>query len=159
MKNKRIIFLSIILLLVVLIIVLINIPEKLFYNDSVIMSLPNYKKNDCYFYGESPKFTDYCKFYFNKNIESSVKENENFIKIDSNSIGEVKEYFNSYVKSVKKTDFYNNYDFDISQINVDDYIYIVDKSNDNENLNKFDYYNVYYYDVSKNIVYYIHNNV
>lgn len=159
MKNRKIIFLSIILLLVVLIIVLINIPEKLYYNDSVIMSLPNYKKNNCYFYGESPQFTDYCKFYFNKNIESSVKENEKFIKIDSSGIDEIKEYFNSYFNSVKQTDFYEKYDFDISQISVDDYIYIVDKSDDNESLKKFDYYNIYYYDVSKNIVYYIHNNV
>ena len=51
MKKKNIIFISIIVLLIVIIIVLLNIPDKLYYNDSLIMSLPDYKDNDCYFYG------------------------------------------------------------------------------------------------------------
>lgn len=158
MKNKKFIFLLVIIVLIVIIVVLINIPKKLFYNDSVIMSLPDYNKNDCYFYDESPHYTDYCKFYYNSNIEKSIKENEKFIKIDTSNINDALEYFDSYSKMVKETDFYQKYDFDISQISVNDYIYIVDKSFDNDSLKKFDYYNVYYYDISKNIVYYIHNN-
>ena len=76
MKKKNIIFISIIVLLIVIIIVLLNIPDKLYYNDSLIMSLPDYKDNDCYFYGENKDYTDYCKFYFKKNIEESIKELE-----------------------------------------------------------------------------------
>ena len=123
MKKKNIIFISIIVLLIVIIIVLLNIPDKLYYNDSLIMSLPDYKDNDCYFYGEN------------------------------------KDYFDNYNEVVKNADFFDKYDFDISQIEENDYVYILDKSNENESLEKFDFYNLYYYDASKNIVYYVHNNI
>ena len=53
----------------------------------------------------------------------------------------------------------SNGNFDISQIEENDYVYILDKSNENESLEKFDFYNLYYYDASKNIVYYVHNNI
>ena len=53
----------------------------------------------------------------------------------------------------------DKYDFDISQIEENDYVYILDKSIENESLEKFDFYNLYYYDASKNIVYYVHNNI
>ncbi len=159
MKKKNIIFISIIVLLIVIIIVLLNIPDKLYYKDSLIMSLPDYKDNDCYFYGENKDYTDYCKFYFKKNIEESIKENKKFVKVDSDNISLVKEYFDNYNEVVKNADFFDKYDFDISQIEENDYVYILDKSNENESLEKFDFYNLYYYDASKNIVYYIHNNI
>ena len=52
-----------------------------------------------------------------------------------------------------------NYSFDKSIIDNEDYIYIYDKSDDEELYDQFEYYDIYIFDIQSEKLYYFHNNI
>lgn len=168
MKRKKFIIAGIIIFVLVIVLIMLSVSVSPFfskkYEDSVIASLPEYEKSDCYYSKGFQDYTDYCKYYYEKqdNIIDALKENEYFKSVTENDIEEIKSYFENFNCWVKYENYKDEYDFQDNSIDITDYFYI--ENNDNcekyaHHSNKYDAYNVYFFDVQSKILFYIHSNI
>ncbi len=125
----------------------------------VLMSLGDYETKDYYTSGGFQDYTDYAKYtYKNPNVEN----NRYLEKINKTSLDDFKihiENFESWVDCVAEYDEKNelvvNYDFDMSVVSDDDYLYIEDDP-DYPELGSYD---VYFFDTQTETLYFFHSNI
>ena len=124
---------------------------------SVEMSgMPKYESKECH-YGEGfQDYTDYCKYFYNKETIKKFETHAKFKKVSDTNIDDIKGYFEDFTEWAKMEDYYDKYDFDYTtQIKNGDYFYIhIEPGYD-----KYGNYDVYYVDMTKHILYFIHTNI
>lgn len=160
-------------LIVLLMIVAIMMSTNYKPIGNVILD-PFGKYEDCVYFshGLIGDFTRYAKYYYSS-IDTS--KNNNFKKIQENDLVKLNEliddfegliesyHWDYYLDDEEVQELANNYDFDRSIIDDEDFIYIeVDEfTNESEGVSYtvLASYDVYFLDIQTNVVYYFHNNI
>ena len=101
-------------------------------------------KSECEVYYSNNGFQEYTDFAVYTYSEPEIVKSENFRKAYN------KNKLESYLK---------NYSFEKSIIDNEDYIYIYDKSDDEELYDQFENYDIYIFDIQSEKLYYFHNNI
>lgn len=130
--------------------------------DVNMQGMPKYDKSMCFYSDGFQDYTDYCKYFYNEISINEFKTHDNFKRLTEQDIESIKSYFENFSNWVVHTEYYNNYDFDISNIKINDYYYIKDKEGQpigESAYKKYDKYDVYYVDMENYILYFIHNNI
>lgn len=159
MRKKHLIILVTILTTVFMILILVSLFLRNF--DVNMQGMPKYDKSVCYYSDGFQDYTDYCKYFYNEISIKEFEKHSSFKKVTEQDIENIKSYFENFSNWVVHTEYYNNYDFDISNIKINDYCYIKDKEGQSigeGTYNKYDSYDVYYVDMENYILYFIHNN-
>ena len=159
MKKKIIIILLVVLVVLLGIGFLINQLSSTTYINPVIASLPKCDSSDCYYSDGFQDYTDYCKYYYDKqdNILDEVKNNQYFKSVTADDIAEINSYFNNFEGWLKYVDYSDKYDFQRDIIDTEDYFYI--ENDDTSEEHKYWDYDVYFFDVQTKTLYFIHNNI
>ena len=117
--------------------------------------MPKYDKKECYYGDGAQDYTDYCKYFYNKDTIKQFENNTKFKKVSDSDLENIHSYFQDFKECIKEMEVYKNFDFDYKrQVKEDDYFYIVSK----DGYDKFGYYDVYYVDMTNFILYFIHTN-
>ena len=131
-----------------------NVPE-----DEVIASLGAYESEEYYSSGGFQDFTDYAKYTYDSVDFSDNKYFKIMWHDRKKALIEHIVNFESWVEEIEgfepENDVVVGYDFDISMITMDDYVYIYDDPD-------CDYlwcYDVYFFDMETMTLYYFHNNL
>ena len=133
--------------------------------DKVLHSLGEYKSHEFYTEGAFQDFTDYAKYYYDP---VDFTANEYFSKIGQSDINLLNEHlddFESWIETYREGDatreIVENYDFDRSIIDHEDYLYIESEKYDpwDDGNMVFASYDVYFFDTQTNTLYYFHNNI
>lgn len=155
---KKIIFTFLVILIILMtptvILTLINNQ-----NDRIINGY--YSSNEHFDEEGFQDYTDYCEYYYNKNLIKGLK-NRKYKKVDEKDIAELNEYFKDYSQWIIYREGYKDwYKFAYKkQVKLNDYYYIENEgSNASSLIDKFASYDIYYYHVDKNTLYYFHTNI
>ena len=140
-----------------------KVPE-----DKVLVSLGKYKNNVYYTQGAFQDFTDYAKYYYDS---VDFTRNKYFNKIQELDLAKINEHldnFESWIETFREDDpseeIVENYDFDRTIIDNEDYIYIDSEKKtttweDGTTTTTLASYDVYFFDTQTQILYYFHNNI
>lgn len=127
--------------------------------DRVLLSLGQYESENYFFAGSFQDFTDYAKYVYN---DVDFTGNRYFEKISADTREDLLihiEDFEERVALVEESELQNEmidgYDFDVSCITKDDYLYICDDPDYPE----LGCYDVYFFDMETLTLYYFHNNL
>ncbi|MBQ4511335.1 MAG: hypothetical protein II984_11470 [Clostridia bacterium] len=134
------------------------------YEDPALSSLGEYSSKEFYSHGGFQDYTDYGKYYFES---VDFTDNEYFKHWDMSTLLSFMECLDDFEKMIdiikennENDNLVNNYDFDSSIVDDEDYFYIESKTHTWEDgstsLTKYD---VYFYDIQSNVLYYFHNNI
>ena len=131
-----------------------NVPE-----DEVIASLGAYESEEYYSSGGFQDFTDYAKYTYDS-VDFSDNEYFKIMWYDrKKALIEHIVNFESWVEEIEgfepENDVVVGYDFDISMITMDDYVYIYD----DPDCVYLWCYDVYFFDMETMTLYYFHNNL
>lgn len=153
---KILLIITLIFVIIIVSILLINIFQS---SDSRILN-GYYKKDD---YSESHAYRDYAdyyKYYYTIENDSDFKSSSIYSKVRNIDIEELKSYFTKFRELMKASNRLENYDFDESIIDENDYFIINNKVDIGERISrkKFDYYQVFFYDMNSHILYVIQVN-
>ena len=150
---------------IIMLLILVCIFSACILTDSpALVSLGGYQKREYYESEGFQDFTAYAKYYY-ENVDFS--DNHVYSKVTSADIAEINNILNDfdqwvdmYKENDHSKDLVNNYDFDRSVIDTEDYLYIEsDTFNYEDGTTGYYKYNLYFYDVETNILYYFHNNI
>lgn len=123
----------------------------------VIKSIGNYEQVDYY---SNDGFQDYTDFAIYTYEEPNVENSDYFIRFaDTNELNTYLDNFENWVDLSKGTEIYENYNFDRSILDDEDYYYISDKYMTDDFYSKFDNYDFYIYDYQTKTLHYFHNNI
>lgn len=127
--------------------------------DEVLLSLGKYSSKEYFSSGGVQDYTDYAKYTFDS---INLEDNQYFEEIDHLNYNDLVVHidnFEQWIGAIEETDPENEvvagYDFDISVITDDDYIYICDDPDYPELGN----YEVYFIDMNTKVLYFFHNNI
>ena len=147
-------FTAIVLLLANFVLCSCSLPK-----DDVLESLGKYTCKTYYTSGGFQDFTDYAIYTFD-NVNFS--DNKYFNRISFDSRKELERHiadFENWISIIQRTEPDNEvvtgYDFELSAVSSDDYLYIYDDPEYPELGN----YNIYYFDIETMTLYYFHNNI
>ncbi len=157
--KKKIIILSILFVALIGIGFLFNQLSSTVYENPVIASLPDCDSSDCYYSDGFQDYTDYCKYYYDKqdNILNEVQNSQYFKIITPDDITEINGYFDNFEVWLEYVDYSDKYDFQRNMIDTKDYFYI--GNDDTSEEHKYWNYDVYFFDVQTKTLYFIHNNI
>ena len=131
-----------------------SVPE-----DAVVASLGDFETEEYYTSGGFQDFTDYAKYTY-RSVD--FDRNEYFEKItpySKKAFLEHVENFEMWVETIEEyepeNDLVVGYDFDVSVITEDDYIYILD----DPSYNYLGCYDMYLFDMETMTLHYFHNNI
>lgn len=147
------------ILAIIIGLIILNFSGCSTQNDEVLTSLGEYKTKEYFTSGGFQDYTDYAKYTYEK-IEFSDNKYFKLLSTDSeqNLITHI-ENFEECIESIKNSDSKNElvvgYDFDVSVISEEDYLYIYDDPDYSELGN----YNIYFFDIETMTLYYFHNNI
>ena len=158
--KKIIIILSVVFVAVVAVGYLINRISSINYVNPVMASLPKCDSSECYYSDGFQDYTDYCKYYYEKqdNILDDVKNNQYFKNVRPADITEINSYFDNFESWLEYVDYSNKYDLQRGIIDTEDYFYIENDFKSDEEHKYWDY-DVYFFDVQTKTLYFIHNNI
>ena len=164
MKKKIIIILSVVLIALLGIGFLIKQLSSTTYVSPVIASLPNCDSSDCYYSDGFQDYTDYCKYYYDKqdSILDELKNSQYFKIIKSDDVAEINSYFDNFEGWLEYVDYKDKYDLQRKIIDTEDYFYIENNETSEKYAgysDKYSSYNVYFFDVQTKTLYFIHNNI
>ena len=160
MRKKYLTILIIILITVFIIFIFVSLFLRKF--DVEMQGMPKYDKSICYYSDGFQDYIDYCKYFYNERSIKEFEKHSSFKRVTEQDIENIKNYFENFSNWVVNTEYYNNYDFDISNIKINDYYYIKDKEGQpiGESIyKKYESYDVYYVDMENYILYFIHSNI
>ena len=160
LKKKIIIILSVVFVAVVAVGYLINRISSINFVNPVMASLPKCDSSECYYSDGFQDYTDYCKYYYEKqdNILDDVKNNQYFKNVRPADIIEINSYFDNFESWLEYVDYSNKYDFQRGRIDTEDYFYIENDFKSDEEHKYWDY-DIYFFDVQTKTLYFIHNNI
>lgn len=120
------------------------------FENSVIASLPQADSSDCYYSNGFQDYTDYCKYYYEKqdDIIKEIKNNEYFKPVANADIGELQSYFDNFEGWLKYVDYKDKYDFQRNIIDTKDFFYIENNETYEKYAvypDKYAAYNVYFF--------------
>lgn len=122
------------------------------YEDEVVLSLGEYKDADYYSCG-GIDVNRYNKYYYD---DVSLDDNPYFEKLNDDNIEALLKRINHYEEWVEDyasdNELIENYDFDLSLITEDDYVYIYDHD-DKEEDQEFRSFDVYFFNTETMILY------
>lgn len=164
MKKKIIIILLVLAVALIGIGFLINQLSSIIYENPVIASLSRWDSSDCYYSDGFQDYTDYCKYYYENqnNIIDEIKNNQYFKSVTNDDIEELNSYFDNFEGWLKWVEYKEEYDFQRSCIDSEDYFYIENKETSEKYADypdKYSAYNVYFFDVQTQTLFFIHNNI
>ena len=160
MRKKYLTILIIILITVFIIFIFASLFLRSF--DAKMQGMPKYDKSMCYYSDGFQDYTDYCKYFYNEISIKEFEKHSGFKRVTEQDVENIKSYFENFSNWVVHTEYYNNYDFDRSNIKINDCYYIKDKEGQpigKSAYKKYDSYDVYYVDMENYILYFIHNNI
>lgn len=118
-------------------------------------------KCECEVYYSNNGFQDYTDFAVYTYSEPEIVKSEKFRKAYNKN--KLESYLNNFEAMVNSysddIEIKKNYSFDRGIIDNEDYIYIYDKSDDEEFYDQFEYYDIYIFDIQSEKLYYFHNNI
>ena len=118
-------------------------------------------KSECEVYYSNNGFRDYTDFAVYTYSEPEIVKSEKFRKAYNKN--ELESYLSNFENMVisysDDVEIKKNYRFDRSIIDDEDYIYIYDKSDDEELYAQFECYDIYIFDIQSEKLYYFHNNI
>ena len=118
-------------------------------------------KSECEVYYSNNGFQEYTDFAVYTYSEPEIVKSENFRKAYNKN--KLESYLNNFENMVNSysddREIKKNYSFDKSIIDNEDYIYIYDKSDDEELYDQFENYDIYIFDIQSEKLYYFHNNI
>ena len=157
LKKKIIIILSVLVVLIGIVLLINQLPSKIYENPAIV-SLPEYDRADCYYSDGFQDYTDFCKYYYDKqdNILDEVKNSQYFKVIKPDDIIEINKYFDNFEERLEYVDYKDKYDFQRNIIDTEDYFYI--ENNETEEHKYWDY-DVYFFDVQTKTLFFIHSNI
>lgn len=124
--------------------------------------IPKYDSKETHFGEGFQDYTDYSKYFYNKDSEIKFQKSKYFSIVKDNDINKIKRYILDFEDFVKYEKYYDKYDFNFEQIKAGDYFAIRTKEGQpigNATYGKYDDYDVFYYDKEKCILYVFHNNI
>lgn len=134
-----------------------------YLTDEVIASLGKYSDKEYYTDGGFQDYTDYAKYKYE---EPRLEDNPYLKLITEETFAEFMEYledFEYWVADCGEGDpdneLFKCYDFSTYLITDDDYVYIDDRSTNDDLYDKFDNYNLYFFDIGTSTLYYFHSNI
>lgn len=160
MRKKYLTILIIILITVFIIFIFASLFLRNF--NVKMQGMPKYDKSMCYYSDGFQDYIDYCKYFYNEISIKEFEKHSSFKKVTEQDVENIKGYFENFSNGVVHTEYYHNYDFDISNIKINDYYYINDKEGQpiGESVyKKYESYDVYYVDMKNDILYFLHNNI
>lgn len=116
-------------------------------NNTKEFILDGYKSCDEYFDDGFKKYTDYCKYYYDKSFDVTFSENSYYTVVSKDYVKVIKQYFNNF-----QSEFMSEPDNMIlisSCITEGDYYYRKEEGGG---------YDVGLYDLESHTLYYIHDN-
>lgn len=126
------------------------------YNDDFVLD-GYYDSNEYWDTDGFQDHTDYCEYFYDANDDDKFINSNDYSKIDSNNIDNIKNYFKDHEQWVRK-----GYDFNIDVITIGDYYHLETKEGqnitENHSYGKYDNYSVYLYDIEEHILYFIHTS-
>ena len=105
-------------------------------------------------------FTDYCKYYYRDSFPFT--DNPKYRCTTAEDLDELRGYFRNFREWMAIEGRLDEFDFDISRIAPDNYVYIRTREHEpigDPDVWKYADYTVYYFDVSTCVLYYIHTNI
>ena len=105
-------------------------------------------------------YADYCKYYYKD--KEKFANNPKYRELSESDIEVISGYFADYRSWMDVGDRLKEYDFDINNITVGDYVYIETKEGipiGESYYGKYDNYTVYFFDTDSCTLYYIHLNI
>ncbi len=130
-----------------------------FYNDNVHESLGEYTDNEIYMSDDWIDTNYYEKYYYSS---SPMSDNDYFILLTSRYTGVFFEYIDEYEASINFDEPVNeldeNYNFDRSIVDSQDYFYIYDFSMKDDFYSPFQNFFIYFFDTQTNVLYYFEAN-
>ena len=126
--------------------------------EEVFQSIGEYECVEYYSSNTIQDFTDFGVFYYSK---PEIENAENFSEIsDEKELFEYIDNFEGWVKGYPDDyEIKQYYNFDRAIIDKKDYIYIADKSSEDDTYPKFHSYDLYFFDLQSQKLYYFHNNL
>ena len=171
-KVLRQVIIKISIISVLLFCLVIFVPFFIFSlasRDQVIASLPHYQSKNVYTEGIFQDFTDYGIYTFKELKVSELENSAFFEKLSEDSIENVLSYIDNFENWVSEyssqadpSELAENYAFDKTLVDENDYVYIDTKEGEGEgaaSYGRFDSYSVYFIDISTNTLYYFHSNI
>ena len=134
------------------------------FEDKVLASLGQCKKEEFFTSGGVQDYTDYAKYHY---TSINMDENAYFKQItetDFTAINTHLDDFEGWIETIGDSEPSNevvmNYDFDRSIIDTEDYFYIDSEEHTWEDgITAFVRYNIYLFDTQTQVLYYFHNNI
>lgn len=147
MKKSTEVFLVVVTMILLFVLSLLFL-DYLFQDRNIVQG---YYKSERY--GDKYGFqhyTEYYKYYYNEDTE--VEFYKLYYKIKTEDIERIKSYCDDFKRRMNAQDRLNEYDFDESLINENNYFKILESSTNK----KFYNYTVYIFDTSEHLLYYLH---
>lgn len=156
-------YLTILIIILITVFIIFIFASLLLRNFNVKMQgMPKYDKSMCYYSDGFQDYIDYCKYFYNEISIKEFEKHSSFKRVTEQDVENIKGYFENFSNGVVHTEYDHNYDFDISNIKINDYYYIKDKEGQpiGESVyKKYESYDVYYVDMKNDILYFLHNNI
>lgn len=131
--------------------------------DEVLASLGGYTHKEFYTSGGFQDFTDYAKYYYD---HVDLDDNPYLKQVNDENISEFYEYLESFegwvyvhAENDSENELVREYDFNTDVISDDDYVYIDNRYDGDDELFEFSDYNLYFFDSQSKILYFFHNNI
>lgn len=126
--------------------------------DTVLDSLPKFKKKEFYASGGFRDFTDYAKYTY-RITESELAECNSLCLVTENDIPGILEYVEYFENVIENSQDFplEAYDFDKSVISADDYFFIYNHYEEPEKA--FWFFKLYYFDLDACTLYYFRFNI
>ncbi|MBQ4568712.1 MAG: hypothetical protein IJA62_01425 [Ruminococcus sp.] len=147
--------------------ILVGIPSLngcfAFLEDEVVVSLGEYTHKEFYTSGGFQDYTDYAKYHYD---DVDLKDNPYLKQVNDENISEFIDFlenFESWVyihaESEPEGELAVSYDFNTDIISEDDYVYMDNRYDGDDELFEFSNYNLYFFDSQSKILYFFHNNI
>ena len=103
-------------------------------------------------------YLEYYKYYYKK--EKDKEFDMQYNKVKNEDIDEIKLYYNDFKERMEKQNRLEEFDFDISSIDENDYFILYDRNNRDfgDYYAKFYYYTLHFYDTSSHILYVLYSS-
>ena len=132
------------------------------FNGERRVEIPRYESKETNLSHGFQDYTDYCKYYYTSDQSEKFKKNQGFKQVTEADMPLIKNHIIDFESWAVQTEYYDRYDFKLSQVKPGDYFHISGKyeteHEDEQNKISGDY-EVYYYDFQNHILYYFHTNL
>ena len=131
-----------------------GVGQMMVSENDVMASLSEYDDCEIYHSDGIQDNTDYAEYYYSYLFIEDIIDNRFLRKVEQENVSEIRAYIDDFEQRIDNdSELQENYNFDISEVEVGDYFYI--EADDDF----YGSYEVYYFDMETETLYYLHSEI